>query len=97
MSNSRIVALHDRTVLIRYREPHSERSRILPLDVMEFIRRFLQHVLSTGFMKIRYYGFINPKSQLQSPARIPTTFVQKALLMGKMHLTKFRRPLDFSV
>jgi hypothetical protein len=60
ISNSRIVALHDRTVLIRYRKPHSERSRILALDVMEFIRRFLQHVLPTGFMKIRYYGFINP-------------------------------------
>jgi Putative transposase len=47
-------------VLIRYRKPHSERPRILALDVMEFIRRFLQHVLPTGFMKIRYYGFMNP-------------------------------------
>jgi len=27
---------------------------------MEFIRRFLQHVLPTGFMKVRYYGFMNP-------------------------------------
>jgi Putative transposase len=54
------LASNDRTVLIRYRKPHSERSRILPLDVMEFIRRFLQHVLPTGFMKIRYYGFMNP-------------------------------------
>jgi hypothetical protein len=26
---------------------------------MEFIRRFLQHVLPTGFMKVRYYGFMN--------------------------------------
>ena len=60
ISNSRIVNVQDRTVLIRYRKPHSERSRILPLDVMEFIRRFLQHVLPTGFMKIRYYGFLNP-------------------------------------
>jgi len=60
ISNSRIVAVQDRTVLIRYRKPHSKRSRILPLDVMEFIRRFLQHVLPTGFMKIRYYGFMNP-------------------------------------
>lgn len=60
ISNSRIVGLQDRTVLIRYRKPHSQRSRILPLDVMEFIRRFLQHVLPTGFMKIRYYGFMNP-------------------------------------
>jgi len=47
-------------VLIRYRKPHSDRSRILALEVMEFIRRFLQHVLPTGFMKIRYYGFMNP-------------------------------------
>lgn len=60
ISNSRIVCVQDRTVLIRYRKPHSERPRILALDVMEFIRRFLQHVLPTGFMKIRYYGFMNP-------------------------------------
>ncbi len=30
----------------------------MTLDVMEFIRRFLQHVLPSGFMKIRYYGFM---------------------------------------
>ena len=64
ISNSRIIALQDRTVLIRYRKPHSERSRTLPLDVMEFIRRFLQHVLPTGFMKIRYYGFMNPNCKI---------------------------------
>ncbi len=29
---------------------------------MEFIRRFLQHVLPRGFMKIRHYGFLNPNS-----------------------------------
>ena len=31
---------------------------------MEFIRRFLQHVLPTGFMKVRYYGFMNPNSSV---------------------------------
>ena len=31
---------------------------------MEFIRRFLQHVLPTGFMKIRYYGFMNPNCKI---------------------------------
>jgi Putative transposase/Transposase zinc-binding domain len=60
ISNSRIVNVQDRTVLIRYRKPHSERPRILALEVMEFIRRFLHHVLPTGFMKIRCYGFMNP-------------------------------------
>jgi hypothetical protein len=64
ISNSRIVNVQDRTVLIRYRKPHSDRSRILALEVMEFIRRFLQHVLPTGFMKVRYYGFMNPNCKL---------------------------------
>ena len=27
---------------------------------MEFMHRFLQHVLPTGFMKVRYYGFLSP-------------------------------------
>jgi hypothetical protein len=64
ISNSRILKVEDRTVLIRYRKPHSTRLRILPLEVMEFIRRFLQHVLPTGFMKVRYYGFLNPNCAL---------------------------------
>ena len=31
-------------------------------DAMEFIRRFLLPVLPTGFMKVRYYGFLNPNA-----------------------------------
>jgi hypothetical protein len=65
ISNSRILSVQDRTVLIRYRKPHSQRSRTLALEVMEFIRRFLQHVLPTGFMKIRYYGFMNPNCKIE--------------------------------
>jgi hypothetical protein len=38
ISNSRIVSVQHRTVLIRYRKPHSQRSRTLALEVMEFIR-----------------------------------------------------------
>ncbi len=60
LSNSRIIKVEDRSVFIRYRKPRSYRWRTLTLDVIEFIRRFLQHVLPTGFMKVRYYGFLNP-------------------------------------
>ncbi len=60
ISNSRILKVENRTVFIRYRKPHSHRLRTLALEVIEFIRRFLQHVLPTGFMKVRYYGFMNP-------------------------------------
>lgn len=64
ISNSRIMKVEDRTVLICYKKPHSNRLRTLPLEVMEFIRRFLQHVLPTGFMKVRYYGFMNPNCKV---------------------------------
>ncbi len=39
--------------------PAATRWRTLALEALEFIRRFLQHVLPTGFMKVRYYGFMN--------------------------------------
>jgi hypothetical protein len=36
----------------------------MELDVIEFMRRFLQHVLPAGFMKVRYYGFLSPGSSV---------------------------------
>jgi hypothetical protein len=60
ISNSRILKVENNTVFFRYTKPHSRRVQTMALNAMEFIRRFLQHVLPTGFMKIRYYGFMNP-------------------------------------
>lgn len=65
ISNSRIVKIEDRQVFFRYRKINSNRPRTMALDVMEFMRRFLQHVLPTGFMKIRYYGFLHPASSVK--------------------------------
>ena len=64
ISNRRIVKVENRTVFFRYKKPRSRRWRTMALEVMEFIRRFLQHVLPTGFMKVRYYGFMNPNSSV---------------------------------
>lgn len=65
ISNSRIVKVEDRSVFFKYRKNKSNRWRTMVLDVMEFMRRFLQHVLPTGFMKIRYYGFLHPASSVK--------------------------------
>jgi hypothetical protein len=59
IANSRIMAVKDRTVTFSYRKKDSNRMRKLTLDVIEFIRRFLQHVLPAGFMKVRHYGFLS--------------------------------------
>jgi hypothetical protein len=60
ISNSRIVKVEDRRIFFRYRKKGARRMRTTSLDVMEFMHRFLQHVLPSGFMKVRYYGFLHP-------------------------------------
>jgi hypothetical protein len=59
ISNQRLVSLTDRTVTFTYRTVGSARLRTAHLDVMEFLRRFLQHVLPDGFMKVRHFGFLH--------------------------------------
>jgi hypothetical protein len=36
------------------------RVKVMSLDALEFIRRFLLHVLPAGFVRIRYYGLWHP-------------------------------------
>jgi hypothetical protein len=66
ISNSRIVCLKDRTVTFTYRKPGSARPRTTNLDAIEFLRRFLQHVLPDGFMKVRHFGFMNASSAINT-------------------------------
>ncbi len=61
ISNQRIIKVEDDHVYFKYKKQHSNRWRTMKLHAMEFIRRFLQHVLPTGFMKIRYFGFMGAK------------------------------------
>ncbi|MFC2172481.1 transposase [Acidobacteriota bacterium] len=37
--------------------------KVRTVCAMEFIRRFLQHVLPKGFQKVRYYGFLHPSNR----------------------------------
>jgi len=46
----------DGRYIIRYRKSGSSRPRMMRLQPHELIRRFLQHVLPSGFRKIRYFG-----------------------------------------
>jgi hypothetical protein len=61
ISNSRIVSLTDRTVTFTYHHVGSARRRTTSLDALEFIRRFLQHVLPDGFMKVRHFGLMHAR------------------------------------
>jgi hypothetical protein len=66
ISNARLVAFDEAGVAFRwkdYRIKGRDRFKTLTLDVAEFIRRFLMHVLPSGFHRIRHYGLF------ASPAR----------------------------
>lgn len=63
LSNNRIEHLDDSSITFRYRESDSGISRRMTLSAMEFIRRFLQHVLPDGFHKVRYYGLLSPSNR----------------------------------
>lgn len=64
ISNNRIKSYDDHKVRFLYKDRIKRKWKTMSLNAMEFIRRFLQHVLPTGFMKVRHYGFLNPNSRL---------------------------------
>ena len=59
ISNSRLIALDDKGVTFTwkdYRIKGRDRLKTMTLDAAEFVRRFLLHVLPSGFHRIRHYG-----------------------------------------
>jgi hypothetical protein len=59
ISNSRLIALDEAGVTFKwkdYRIKGRDRLKTMMLDAAEFIRRFLLHVLPSGFHRIRHYG-----------------------------------------
>lgn len=64
ISNNRIKSIENGVIKFQYKDRRKKTWKTMALDVMEFIRRFLQHVLPKGLMKIRHYGFLNPNCSL---------------------------------
>ena len=77
ISNSRLLKIENGQVTFRYKNySNRERQETLTLSCTEFTRRFLMHVLPTGFYKIRYYGIL-------ATANIKTRREQAIALIGK--------------
>ena len=61
LSNKRLVKLENGQLTFQYRDAKTKRFKTTTLTAEEFIRRFLQHVLPKGFIKVRYYGFLSSR------------------------------------
>ena len=59
ISNHRLISFSDGTVTFRWRDSaHHNEQKPMPLELDEFLRRFLLHLLPEGFVRIRNFGFL---------------------------------------
>jgi hypothetical protein len=56
ISNDRLVSMKNGVVTFRWRDYRDGQKKLMQVGALEFIRRFLLHVLPKRFHKIRYYG-----------------------------------------
>ncbi|MFV1976806.1 MAG: IS91 family transposase [Candidatus Scalindua sp.] len=67
ISNHRIVKVENDKVTFTYRDYKDDnKKKHMTLEVFEFIRRFLLHVLPQRFVKIRYYGLLNNRMKKEN-------------------------------
>ena len=60
ISNYRIIKLENDKVTFRYKDYNdNDKTKFMTLNVFEFIRRFLLHVLPKKFVRIRYFGLLS--------------------------------------
>ena len=59
ISNTRLVSMDGDRVTFRWKDyRHDGRKGTMSLRAVEFLRRFLLHLLPKGFMRVRHYGFL---------------------------------------
>jgi Putative transposase len=59
ISNQRLLSFDGHSVSFRWKDyAHGNKQRIMALTATEFLRRFCQHVLPRGFVRIRHFGYL---------------------------------------
>jgi hypothetical protein len=76
ISNSRILSIECGKVTFLWKDyAGGNQTKVMTLDAVEFIRRFLLHVLPGGFVRIRQFGFLANRAR-------PGKLVQCRVLLG---------------
>jgi hypothetical protein len=72
ISNRRLVALDERGVTFRWKDYRAKANthKTMTLTADEFMRRFLLHVLPTGFHRIRHYGLFANTARRNNLAKV---------------------------
>jgi hypothetical protein len=83
ISNHRLVDLADGRVSFQWKDyTHGGRQGIMTLDSVEFVRRFLMHVLPSGFVRVRHYGLLANRHRQEKLARCRELIAMAAMLQA---------------
>jgi hypothetical protein len=63
LSAARLVACDEASVTFTHQDRATGQTKTLRLSGQEFLRRFLQHVLPTGFQRVRHFGWLSPAAK----------------------------------
>jgi hypothetical protein len=63
ITDSRLRAVTDDSVTFRWKDRDIQRTQTCTLPGVEFVRRYLKHVLPVGLRSVRYYGFCHPTAK----------------------------------
>ena len=101
ISNQRLVNLHDGQVTFSWRDYKDDnKTKLMTLEVSEFIRRFLLHVLPSRFVKIRHYGILsnrNRNRKLRLCQRLTFSKIREAQKLSAVELLLKLTGLDLRI
>jgi hypothetical protein len=79
ISNGRLVSIDDGRVTFSWKDrENGNKTRLMTLPAVEFLRRFLQHELPKGFVRIRYYGLLANRHRKENIARCRELIAEQA-------------------
>ena len=84
ISNHRLTKLEAGRVTFRYKDYKEHgKEKLQTLTAEEFLRRFVQHVLPKGFMKIRHYGLLSSRDRQRRLQQVRQLLLAPALAFCK--------------
>lgn len=87
ITSRRLLRADEKTVTFRYKDYRREGQwREMTLAGMEFVRRFVQHILPKGFQRIRYYGWMAGNKRAEAVRRVREQLVQHAQCLAAVLL-----------
>lgn len=90
ITNRRLLSMAEGRITFRWRDyAHGRQTRTMTLDVHEFLRRFLLHVLPAGFVRIRHFGLFANRHRARfldlCRVRLQASLPPPVLSLGGVH------------